>query len=84
MAKAVLTIAGDERYKAIISLSKDAYPLELANQATFAKTFFSKPRMHLKAVKFNEAVLSFYTMSDPSPSAKDQIQGLVHPGQVLL
>lgn len=37
--KAVLTIPSDERYKAIISLGKDFYPLELANQATFAKTF---------------------------------------------
>lgn len=38
-AKAVLTILSDERHTAIISLGKDFYPSELANQAIFAKTF---------------------------------------------
>lgn len=45
----MLTIAGDERYKALPSLGKDGYPLELANQATFAKTFFFKATDTLKS-----------------------------------
>lgn len=45
----MLTIAGDERYKAIPSLRKEIYPLELANQATFAKIFFFKDTDALKS-----------------------------------
>lgn len=40
-AKAALTVPSDERHKAILSLGKDFYPLELANLEIFAKTFFN-------------------------------------------